>query len=55
MQRVMKEKMKLLQMEQDATAHLAYESAVHGETLAEIESMTESKSRKRELKLTLLY
>ena len=55
MQKVIAEKMNLLRLEQDATAHLTYESKVHAEKLAEIESMAEDKTRKRELTLTLLY
>jgi hypothetical protein len=55
MKKVMAEKMKLLQLEQDATAHLTYEAKVQSEKLAEIESMAEDKTRKRELTLTLLY
>lgn len=47
--------MKLLVLEQQATAHLAYESNVHTETLNEIEAMAESRARKRELTLTKLF
>ena len=55
MKKVMAEKMKLLQLEQDATAHLTYEAKVQSEKLAEIENMAEDKTRKREVTLTLLY
>ena len=44
MKKVMVEKMRLLRMEQEATAHLVYQSAVHSETLAEMEEMAESKA-----------
>ena len=47
--------MRLLLLEQRSTTHLTYESACHGEKLAEIEAMADAKARKRELTLTKLY
>jgi len=37
------------------TAHLSHRSKIIGEKIAELESMQESDSRKRELTLTKLY
>lgn len=45
---LMAEKLKLLMMEQKATAHLGYESNVRGEYLEELEAIQESKAKKRE-------
>ena len=55
MQKIELEKIKLLKQEQKVTARLSFRSKVIGERLAELESMHESESRKRELTLTKLY
>jgi len=55
MSKIELEKIRLLKLEQKATARLSYRSKVIGERLAELESMHESESRKRELTLTKLY
>ena len=55
MSKVEIEKIRLLKLEQKATARLSYRSKVIGERLAELESMHDTESRKRELTLTKLY
>ena len=55
MNRIEREKLRLIKKEQRVTARLKYRSNVIGERLAELEQMQESESRKRELTLTKLY
>ena len=55
MSRVEQEKVRLLQMEQRVTSHLAFRSKVLGEELAELEQMQDIEARKRELTLTKMY
>ena len=55
MSKIEQEKIALLKKEQRVTSRLSYRGKVIGEKIAELESMQESDSRKRELTLTKLY